>query len=249
MCVNYSHLPREHPIAQQSGGYLKSSTTHVPACRDTIIVVSGIPRSGTSMMMQMLYAGGIELFASEACRPADHDNPRGYQEHFQTAPPAATAAWLRRSRGKAVKIPAPLLPSLPAAESYAVILMHRDAAEVVASQRAVLARLKRIRVTLNEPALQQALERQLAQVESWLSRQMNIDTLKFTYAKVLAAPAQASRRIAGFLGRDLDVDAMAQAVAPELRHHYAAVEPKVREQSNRLTHPEDVTPAVIVTAN
>ena len=46
---------------------------------DFITVVSGLPRSGTSLMMQMLSAGGLPALTDDL-READESNPRGYFE-------------------------------------------------------------------------------------------------------------------------------------------------------------------------
>jgi predicted AlkP superfamily phosphohydrolase/phosphomutase/tetratricopeptide (TPR) repeat protein len=182
----------------------------------TVTIVSGLPRSGTSMMMQMLVAGGVEAY-SDGQRAADADNPRGYFEHDQAARLASHSGWIPRVRGKAVKVVAPLLPRLPDNESYAVILMSRDLAEIVASQREMLRRLGRSGAALEDEQLQSALLQQMETVERWIAVRPNVRALTLDYRDVLAEPARACRRIEEFLGRPLLRDAMERAVDPALR--------------------------------
>ncbi|MFO1003217.1 MAG: hypothetical protein U0936_23025 [Planctomycetaceae bacterium] len=74
-----------------------------------ITVVSGLPRSGTSLAMQMLAAGGLPVLGDEH-RPADEDNPRGYLEDARVKSLERDATWLAEAEGKAVKIISFLLP-------------------------------------------------------------------------------------------------------------------------------------------
>ncbi len=99
-----------------------------------IIVVSGLPRSGTSLMMQMLDRGGIEVITDEI-RTADTDNPRGYYEFERVKKIKEDASWLPAARGKAVKMVSQLLYELPASEQYLVIFMERDMPMKCSSRR------------------------------------------------------------------------------------------------------------------
>src|SRR5947209_18564630 len=107
-----------------------------------IVIVSGLPRSGTSLMMQMLEAGGLEV-VTDGIRAADTDNPRGYYEFERVKKIKTDAAWLPGARGKAVKMVSQLLYDLPAGEAYRILFMDRDLDEVLASQEKMLARLGR----------------------------------------------------------------------------------------------------------
>jgi hypothetical protein len=107
-----------------------------------IIVVSGLPRSGTSVMMQMLDNGGIPV-VTDNIRTADTDNPRGYYEYEQVKKIREDAAWVPATRGKAFKMVSQLLYDLPAQEQYHVIFMERDLDEMLASQEKMLQRLGR----------------------------------------------------------------------------------------------------------
>ncbi|MFC2085810.1 hypothetical protein ACFLRO_01215, partial [Bacteroidota bacterium] len=110
------------------------------AIKGTITVVSGLPRSGTSMMMQMLDKGGLEPFVDDK-READENNPRGYYEHEAVKSLARNKQWLPQAEGKVVKVIANLLTHLPANFHYRVIFMERDITEIVTSQKRMLKRM------------------------------------------------------------------------------------------------------------
>src|ERR1700730_18485992 len=89
-----------------------------------IIIVSGLPRSGTSLMMQMLDRGGVEV-VTDNLRTADTDNPKGYYEFEQVKTIKRDTTWLPATRGKAFKMVSQLLYHLPPVETYRVIFMER----------------------------------------------------------------------------------------------------------------------------
>jgi tetratricopeptide (TPR) repeat protein len=193
-------------------------TGEPPADRSGVVtVVTGLPRSGTSMMMQMLAAAGIPAYTDDR-RPADQDNPRGYFEHEQATRLHQDASWVPAARAKAVKIVAHLLPHLPAGEDYRVVYMHRDLEEVVASQRAMLKRLGRQGGRLDDHALMRAYTRQLVHVHTWLKQRPEIQVLAVSYAEALRDPRATATRLAGFLGRPFDMDAALATVDQSLRH-------------------------------
>ena len=188
---------------------------------DVVTVVSGLPRSGTSMMMQMLTAGGVVPYTDKR-RQADSDNPRGYFEHEMATRLASNAQWIPEVRGKAVKIAAPLLPRLPGADRYAIVMMRRDLQEVAASQREMLKRLGRPGAALSGDELISALGKQMDSVDRWVEQSENVRAIDIAYDDALADAAGTAQRIAEFLGRPLDVAAMAGAVDPALRRQNAA---------------------------
>jgi len=188
-----------------------------PADRSEVVtVVAGLPRAGTSMMMQMLAAAGLPPYVDEH-RPADEDNPRGYFEHEQATKLHRDASWIPQARGKAVKIVAHLLPFLPKGEQYRLIFMHRDMREVVASQKAMLERLGRKGGGLAEGQLMRAYAQQLMRVQTWLKRRAEIPVLAVSYAEALADPAAAAAKLARFLGEPFDATTAAGAIEPSLR--------------------------------
>jgi predicted AlkP superfamily phosphohydrolase/phosphomutase/tetratricopeptide (TPR) repeat protein len=181
-----------------------------------ITIVSGLPRSGTSLMMQLLVAAGREAL-TDGRRAADEDNPLGYLEFEKTLSLPKDVSWLPQARGKAVKIVAQLLPYLPRDEHYNLILMERDLDEIVASQHAMLVRQGRPGVELEESQLAKTFAAQLERVRLQASRRPEMRMLAVHYAELLADPVAGAERLARFLGGPFDAAAAAKAVRPELR--------------------------------
>lgn len=181
---------------------------------DPVVVVSGLPRSGTSMMMQMLGAGGLEPW-TDGVRRADEDNPAGYLECERVKHLAADRAWVGQARGRAVKVVSRLLGELPVDEEYRVLFMQRDLSEVLASQQTMLRRQNRP-VDADDGHLAGIFTEHLRQVEEWLAAQPKVQTLWVAYRQAIAEPLATAVRVAAFLDRPLDVAAMARAVDPRL---------------------------------
>ena len=180
-----------------------------------VTVVSGLPRSGTSMMMQMLAAGGMPIL-SDGARAPDDDNPRGYLEFDPAKRIARDSQWVATAVGRAVKLVHLLLPKLPASFQYRVIFMRRDLNEVLASQQVMLERQGRSGADLSPDRLAEVFQSQLRRVEGWLAAQPNVVTLDVHYHDVVAQPAVQARRVNAFLGDALDEGRMAAAVDPTL---------------------------------
>ena len=191
-----------------------------------MVIVSGLPRSGTSMMMQMLTAGGLETL-TDGERAPDPSNPRGYYEHagvkgLGSAHPDGRA-WLDQADGKAVKIIAQLLTHLPSERKIRVLFMERPLSEVVASQRSMLERLGKAGAETTDQRLARTYLSQVAQVQRILRfHGEHIRCLSVPYADALAEPNLWAGRVNAFLGGTLDETAMAAAVAPQLRNQVAA---------------------------
>lgn len=174
-----------------------------------IVVVSGLPRSGTSMAMAMLQAGGLEV-VTDGLRAADASNPKGYYEleRVKELDKPGDHAWLADARGKAVKIISFLLTYLPESYDYQVIFMRRDLDEIVASQNTMLEARGEARGA-GDARLKALYAEHLAQVERFLSRRACFSTLRLDYANVLTAPAEEAARVNAFLGGRLDQAKMA----------------------------------------
>lgn len=180
---------------------------------EPIIVVSGLPRSGTSMAMQMLEVAGIAV-VSDGVREATEDNPRGYYEDERVKrlhQPGEDGTWLSGARGKAVKVISFLLKDLPASNRYKVIFMRRPLSEVLASQRKMLERRGEGDTTSDEQMFE-LWQGHLARVERLLEASPHFEYLDLHYADVVQDPRAQARRIGDFLGRPLDAEAMAAAV-------------------------------------
>lgn len=180
-----------------------------------ITIVSGLPRSGTSLMMQMLSAGGMALLCDGA-RAADGNNPRGYYEWEKTKALPREPGCIREAEGKAVKVISSLLVSLPPQFSYKVIFMERPLAEVVASQAAMIQKLGTQGSALAADAMERALEAHLRQVKTLIASRPEIAVCWMDYHRILRDPAAAANEIQHFLGVPLDVAAMTLQVDPSL---------------------------------
>jgi hypothetical protein len=190
--------------------------------RAFITVVSGLPRSGTSLMMQMLQAGGLPALTDQA-RTADEDNPRGYFEFEPVKQIKTDRTWLPTALGKAVKMVHLLLYDLPGNYQYRVILMRRDLEEVVRSQAIMLQRSDKKAAALSSKQLIQVYESQLASLTNWLATQSNIKILEVSYLKLVSDPATQARAVATFLDGCLNVESMAAAVDPTLYRNRRAI--------------------------
>jgi hypothetical protein len=180
-----------------------------------VTIVSGAPRSGTSLMMQMLGAGGMELL-TDGARRADLDNPRGYFELEVARRLPADAQWLDRAVGRAVKLVHVLVPRLPGDRSYRILLMRRNWREVLASQRVMLEHLGDAPEGPSEERLAEIFDAQLAEVERWVALRPQTELIDVDYNLLVRDPLGAARRVADFLDGELDPDDMAAAVLPSL---------------------------------
>jgi len=180
-----------------------------------ITIVSGLPRSGTSMMMKMLEAGGMEV-VTDGIRKADEDNPRGYYEYERVKKIKEDKTWLPECKGKAVKMVSMLLYDLPKDYKYKIIFMQRDMQEMLASQAKMLERLGKKGSDVSDEEMAEKYEKHLKEIGEWLKRQNNIDVLYIRYNNVIEDPAQYSADVNRFLGGFLNEAYMARVVEPNL---------------------------------
>lgn len=181
---------------------------------DTLVIVTGLPRSGTSMMMNMLEAGGIAVIADRK-RQADEDNPHGYFELEQVKEIKEDSSWLDSSTGGAVKMVSVHLYDLPPDRDYVLIFMKRNLDEVIASQRVMLAR-KGEMPSAQDEEMKLLFSQHLIEIEAWLSERKNFKTLYINYEDVLKQPQETAENIQEFLGRGLNIDNMIKSVDPSL---------------------------------
>jgi hypothetical protein len=188
---------------------------------DPIVVVSGLPRSGTSMTMKMLEAGGMKPVTDDV-RSADEDNPRGYfeDERVKDLGQMEDRSWLRTARGKVIKVVSSLLQLLPDDNFYKVIFMRRNLHEVLASQAKMLDRRGEAAQTSDDELIKM-FSSHLEKVEFQLRFRPWFDVLFVDHRSVLQDPAGAARRINEFLGGKLDERRMAEAVDPNLYRNRA----------------------------
>ena len=186
-----------------------------PIARPFVTIVSGAPRSGTSMMMRMLAAGGLEPL-TDNIRAPDRDNPNGYFEFEPVKRTKEDPSWVPSATGRAVKMVHLLLRDLPPAGPYRVVLMRRKLDEMVASQRRMLERLGRDPGALSDERRAQIFAAQLDDAERWLAAQPGFTWMRVDYNAMVADPRPHLERLSAFLGGGLDVDRMAAIVDPDL---------------------------------
>lgn len=186
-----------------------------------VVVVSGLPRSGTSMMMKMLEAGGLPVL-SDFRRTADDDNPEGYYEFERVkALDKGDTAWVGQAHGKVVKVISALLEHLPPGHVYRVIFMHRRIEEVLASQQKMITRRGEANSKISDADMQEIFGKHVAKTTSWLEQQPNFRVLDVNYNELLLDPQPYVQAINGFLEGKLDEAAMMAVVNPELYRNRA----------------------------
>lgn len=198
---------------------------------DPLVIVSGLPRSGTSMMMRMLDAGGLPPL-TDNLRTADPDNPQGYYEFERVKQlDRGETAWLATAQGHAIKVISALLRYLPATYSYKVIFMERHMREVLASQRQMLARRQEANLLgqdsaqaedpLDDAQMTQLFTHHLLETRQWLANQPNFAVHYVHYSDLLREPTSHAVQINQFLGGTLDVAKMTAMIDPELYRNRA----------------------------
>ena len=178
-----------------------------------IVVVSGLPRSGTSMMMQMLKEGGVDILTDEE-RKADNSNPKGYLEYEKVKGLAMDNSWVHEASGKAIKVIAQLINHLPDEYNYKIIFMERELDEVLVSQQKMLG--KNPDPNTIPMGLYTAFQKQLDKMYAWVESQPTVELMKVKYTDVLEKPIEVAEEVASFIDMDLDGEAMASVVDKDL---------------------------------
>jgi len=176
-----------------------------------ITIVSGLPRSGTSLMMQMLDAGGLPVL-SDGERKPDTDNPKGYLEWERIKQLPKDPNLIAEAEGKVVKVISQLLLLLPAGREYRIILMQRPLPEVLKSQDEMLRRRGNAESIGNKNTIEEAFQRHLIEVNQWLAGKSNVKVARVHYHRVLREPKPVAEEVAAFLGTTLDIEAMVRQV-------------------------------------
>ncbi|MBN1950917.1 MAG: alkaline phosphatase family protein [Bacteroidales bacterium] len=183
--------------------------------KDPILVVSGLPRSGTSLMMQMLDKGGVPIYTDNT-RGADESNPKGYYEHESVKALRRDKKWLPKATGKAVKVISHLLPQLPAKYNYKVIFMLRELSEVVQSQHKMLVRDGKRKEDTYPVRLEMNFKNQLINANNWLKSNHNAAVLFINHREAIENPLEIAAKVKQFLGIEMDINKMASVVDASL---------------------------------
>ena len=175
---------------------------------DSVVIVSGLPRSGTSMMMKMLEAGGVAV-QTDGVREADVDNPKGYyeDERVKDLEKMDDKSWIQESRGKVLKVISFLLKDLPDDNYYKVVFMRRNLNEIMASQNKMIDRLGSQDSTDDEQMLE-IYRSHIATVKIMGRKQKNMEVMEVRYDETISNPGATATAVNAFLGGHLDVEAM-----------------------------------------
>jgi tetratricopeptide (TPR) repeat protein len=182
----------------------------------TINIVSGLPRSGTSLMMQMLEAGGQDVFTDKE-RVADDSNTKGYYEHEAVKNLAKNSRFLIDAVDKTVKVISNLLIHLPSRYKYRIVFLNRDLMEVIRSQQKMLIRDgKKVKEDTLPLGLMQKYEDSLKKTKLWMKNQRNIEFIEVDYSELIDAPLEHAIKVHDFFSKDLKPEVMARIPDPKL---------------------------------
>ena len=181
-----------------------------------VVVVSGLPRSGTSMMMQMLESAGLDLYTDKV-RIADQNNINGYYEHENVMTLIHNKKWVKECDGKVVKVISNLLVELPLNSKYKVIMMERDLDEILASQRRMIKKLgKNVANDLYPLKLMEKLAYSQFEAKTWSQRQPTVELLLVNYKDVINDPFGQALRVSEFLNGAVVPERMIGSIDPSL---------------------------------
>ena len=180
-----------------------------------IIVVSGLPRSGTSMMMQMLKVSGVDLVLDDTRKP-DLYNPRGYYEYEKVKEIKKDTSWLDGIQGKAVKIISQLLYHLPESHQYKIIFMQRNMEEIISSQNKMLSSRGKGSDVINDTIMAEKFERHLEKIRKWIDNQGNIGCLYIHYNKIIEDPIKTITKLNDFIDNQINIRPMLKVIDKSL---------------------------------
>ncbi|MFP8881395.1 MAG: sulfotransferase [Myxococcota bacterium] len=189
---------------------------------EPIVIVSGLPRSGTSMLMRMLDRGGVEIM-TDSGRAADIDNPNGYFEYerVKDLEKETDKSYVREGRGKVLKVISFLIKDLPDDNDYRVIFMRRDLDEVITSQNKMIDRLGTQDTTADREAMKEAYRNDIVRTRLLCRNRPNFELIEVHYKQTIEDPTATASQLNAFLGGRLDEAAMREGVDPSLYRNKA----------------------------
>ncbi len=187
---------------------------------DTITVVSGLPRSGTSMMMNMLEKGGI-LPLTDQERGPNVDNPKGYYEYERVKDLPEDTGWLDKAEGKTVKVLAELVKHLPDGYDYKIIFMQRHLKEIIESQKKMLERRGEDPEKVSDEELMAMFKKYKQMLKKQIEESPNMEVLYVSYNAIMEDPEGNVERVNEFLTGDLDKEAMLSVIDEDLYRNRA----------------------------
>lgn len=178
---------------------------------NVISIVSGLPRTGTSMMMKALEAGGMEVVVDNI-RKADDDNPKGYYEYERVKKIKDDTSWLKETKGKVFKMVSMLLYNLPPDEDYEVVFMKRKMGEVLASQKKMLERKGQKTDEKDDERMGGLFSKHHDDIKKWLEEQRNIKVLYVSYNDFVKGPHEQMLIVDKFLNHKLNIEEAVKVV-------------------------------------
>ena len=182
---------------------------------NTITIVSGLPRSGTSMMMKILEAGGIDIVTDNIRKP-NEDNPHGYYEYEKVKEIKEDTSWLKETRGKTFKMISQLLYDLPSNESYKVIFMQRNMNEILTSQKKMLERMGNNKDDISDEKMEEFFNKHLSKIMEWMDEREHLDVLYINYNDILVNPGEQIIILNQFLNDKLNAEKAVNAIDKSL---------------------------------
>ncbi|MBL6875240.1 MAG: alkaline phosphatase family protein [Chitinophagales bacterium] len=187
----------------------------VKSYRGTVYIVSGLPRSGTSMMMQMLEAGGMEVFTDNV-REANRDNPNGYYEHQNVKRLASDNRIIYEAKDKVVKVISSLIRFLPGNMKYKIVFMKRPIKDVAQSQDIMRQNLAPGEKTNTVFEIDKLLDNSYKMAIDHADNSENIEYIEVSYHEVLSNPTSSINELKGFFERALLAEEMASKIDDSL---------------------------------
>ena len=215
-------------------------------------VVTGLPRSGTSMMMKMLEAGGVPPLC-DGERTADSDNPNGYYEFEPVKNTKNDPSWLRDAPGKAVKMVYSLLYDLPEtflshrrqtvkqtetlrpkiprsgergyeeeSATHYNIIFMRRDLSEILASQQQMLSNMNIQTTVDDDRMAKLFTGEIVRFQKWIAQATHINCIEVLYNDVASGSVEPLHQINLHLGGGLNVDAMSAVVDPKLYRNRAA---------------------------
>jgi len=181
-----------------------------------IVIVSGLPRSGTSMMMGMLKSGGFNVLIDDV-RTADEDNPKGYYEFERVKKMKdGDTNWIYLAKNKVVKVISYHLKFLPNEYHYKIVFMEREMKEILISQNKMMLRRGETNNTISDEDMTRYFQKHLEQVKKWLESQSNFETIYMNYNKLVKNPTAEIRTLNQFFNENLNTSNMIESIDKSL---------------------------------
>lgn len=195
---------------------------------ETIYVVSGLPRSGTSMMMRMGAAGGLDPLIDGA-RATDEANPHGYFEFEPAKSPSSYVTWISDASGRLLKVVSRFVRALPATHYYKVVFMRRALDKILRSQVEMAQNHGGVTWSLQDSdRLRSSYQTHLDESIAWLRNRPNVGLLQVWYEDAVVDPIGVAREVAAFYDCGIDPAAMAAAVDTKLNRQGAVSQQPIK---------------------